>query len=322
MANAAWMIMAWSLMALDPRIHPDFVIMGTDPILSPVVVFAWRLLRPRVRFAHWCFDLYPEAAIEAGLVRDGTYAVRAIQRLLGAAYRRQALIVDIGSCMRRRLEAYTAGARAETIPPWALVEPQEPVPIDPTERQLLFGGAQLGLLYSGAFGRAHSWVGIPELARALAVRSGRIAFSVGGNAAEALRKYMQESGVPVTFAPMVPGDRLAARLSAGDVQIVSLRENWTGTVVPSKFFGALAIGRPVLFLGSPESAIAKWINELQVGWVLNLERIEQLAMELTEWSQCSEAKLQMFRRCHAAYQQEFSRTRGLDCWNRALRSLK
>ena len=321
MANAMWMIVAWSLLALDPRIRPDVVIMGTDPILSPVVVFAWRILRPRVRFAHWCHDLYPQAAIAAGLVRDGTYAVRAMQWLLGAAYRRQALIVDIGSCMRRRLEAYDTRARAATIPPWALAELQEPAPVDPAERQMLFGDASLGLLYSGVFGRAHSWVGLPELARALADRGGRIAFSVGGNAAEDLRRSMQESGVPVTFAAMVPGNRLVARLSAGDVQIVSLRENWTGTVVPSKFFGALAIGRPVLFLGSPDSAIAKWIKELRVGWVLNPGRIEQLARELTEWSQCSEAKMLMFRQCHEAYQREFSRSRALDLWDRALRSL-
>jgi hypothetical protein len=37
-------------------------------------------------------------------------------------------------------------------------------------------------------------------------------------------------------------DRLAARLSAADVHNISLREDWTATVIPSKFFGALAIG--------------------------------------------------------------------------------
>jgi colanic acid biosynthesis glycosyl transferase WcaI len=322
MANAVWMIVAWSLMALNPRIHPDLVIMGTDPILSPLVVFAWRILRPRVRFAHWCHDLYPDAAIAGGLVRDGTNAVRAIKWLLGAAYRRQSLIVDLGSCMRHRLDAYDSGVRADTIPPWALAELQGPAPIDAAERQLLFGEASLGLLYSGVFGRAHSWVGIPELARALADRGGRVAFSVAGNAAEDLRKSMQESGVPVTFAPVVPIERLSARLSAGDVQIVSLREDWTGTVVPSKFFGALAIGRPVLFVGSPKSAIAKWVKELRVGWVLDTGRIEELAKDLTEWSQSAEEKLQMFRHCHETYQREFSRNHALDRWDRALRDLE
>jgi hypothetical protein len=56
--------------------------------------------------------------------------------------------------------------------------------------------------------------------------------------------------------------------------------------------------------------------------VLNPERVEQLARELTEWSESSDAKLQMFQQCHEAYQREFSRSRALDRWDRALRSLE
>ena len=319
MANAVWMIVAWSLMAFDPRIRPDFVIIGTDPILSPVVVFAWRILRPRVRFAHWCHDLYPDAAIAAGLVRDGTYAVRAIQWLLGAAYRRQALIVDIGSCMRRRLDAYDTGAWEETIPPWALAELPEPAPIDPAERQMLFGDARLGLLYSGVFGRAHSWAGLPELARALADRGGRIAFSVGGNAAEDLRKSMQESGVPVTFAPMVPGDRLAAerrgranRKSAreldrdgGSFQVLWGTGNWpAGSVSGQSGLGDCQVGQGVAGRLGAGSGADRAASQRTDGMVAMFQ-----------------AKLQMFRHCHEGYQREFSRSRALDHWDRALRAL-
>ena len=319
MTNAAWMIVAWSLMALNPTIDADLVLMGTDPILSPVVVFAWRIVRPRVRFAHWCHDLYPEAAVAAGLVRDGTPAVRVIKWLLGAAYRRQAMIVDIGSCMRRLLEAYKPGACMETIPPWALVELAGPAAIDAGERQALFGDARLGLLYSGVFGRAHTSEGLSELARALADRGGRMVFSAGGNATEDLRKSMQESGTPVTFAPMVPADRLAARLSAADVQIVTLRESWTGTVIPSKFFGALAIGRPVLFVGSPESAIAKWITEFGVGWILRPDAMEAVVKELMFLADNPEAKAELFRHCYEVYMEHFSRQQALDHWDLCLR---
>lgn len=314
MGNAVWMIVAWSLMALNPRIRPDLVIVGTDPILSPLVSLAWRVARHRVKFAHWCFDLYPEAAIAAGLLREGTAVVRTIQWLLRGAYRRYSLIVDIGSCMRRLLAKYKTEARMETIAPWALAEVEEPAAVDPAERQALFGDARLGLLYSGVFGRAHTSEGLAELARALAERGGRMAFSVGGNAAEELRKSM--SGAPVTFAQMVPAERLAARLSAADVQIVSLRESWTGTVIPSKFFGSLAIGRPVLFVGSPESAIAKWIQELGVGWVLGEDGVLEKLMFLTE---NPEAKAEMFRHCHGVYMREFSRGRALDRWDMCLR---
>jgi hypothetical protein len=207
----------------------------------------------------------------------------------------------------------------ETIPPWALVELAQPAAIDAGERHALFGDARLGLLYSGVFGRAHTSEGLSELARALADRGGRMVFSVGGNAAEELRKSMEESGVPVNFAPMVPGDRLAARLSAADVQIVTLREGWTGTVIPSKFFGALAIGRPVLFVGSTESAIAKWITELGVGWVLRPDAMETVVKELMFLAEHADAKAELFRRCHAVYMEKFSRGQALDRWDVCLR---
>ena len=69
------------------------------------------------------------------------------------------------------------------------------------------------------------------------------------------------------FAGFAPEAELEKRLTACDLHLVSLRPEWTGTVVPSKFFGALAAGRGVVFAGSPESAIARWIDEHQVGWV-------------------------------------------------------
>src|SRR5215467_1882251 len=151
--------------------------------------------------------------------------------------------------------------RFETITPWALVEPEEPASIDPWERQQLFGNARLALLYSGSFGRAHSADVIPRLARELKAHGGRIAFSVRQQDAVKLKRQMGPDA-SIVFAPFADSTALECRLSAADVHIVSLRENWTGTVVPSKFFGALAIGRPVLFLGSRDSAIARWIEEL------------------------------------------------------------
>src|SRR5690606_25618685 len=65
----------------------------------------------------------------------------------------------------------------------------------------------------------------------------------------------------IRFAGFADERRLSARLTAADIHLVALRENWTGTVVPSKFFGALAAGRPVLFAGSADSAIARWIED-------------------------------------------------------------
>jgi glycosyltransferase involved in cell wall biosynthesis len=321
LANALWMIAAWSLLALNRSIHPDVVIVGTDPILSPVIGAVWKLFRPRVKLVHWCFDLYPEAAVADGLLQKSGLLARLFTGLMGFSYRRFDMLVDIGSCMRRRLMRYGSAAAADTIVPWALIEPEWPSPIPPAERNELFAEAKLGLLYSGSFGRAHSWRGLPEIAEALHGRGGRVVFSVRGSGVERLREEVERRGSPVEFVEFAPTERLMFRLSAADVHVVSLREEWTGTVVPSKFFGALAIGRPVLFLGSANSAIAKWIKQMGVGWILDRDRIESLATELIEWAESPTAKAKLFKHCHAVYQREFSRRRALDRWDQTLRSL-
>jgi hypothetical protein len=41
--------------------------------------------------------------------------------------------------------------------------------------------------------------------------------------------------------------------------------------VPSKFFGALAVGRPVVYAGPEQSDVARWIRSLAVGYELRPE---------------------------------------------------
>jgi hypothetical protein len=47
-----------------------------------------------------------------------------------------------------------------------------------------------------------------------------------------------------------------------------LRPEFTGIVVPSKFFAALAVARPFIFAGAADAAIAQWIGQYDVGAVL------------------------------------------------------
>src|SRR5262245_56162805 len=55
--NAAWMILAWSLLLVTRRQRdlPDVLVIGTDPIFSVLVAWVVRRLRPSVRVVHWCY---------------------------------------------------------------------------------------------------------------------------------------------------------------------------------------------------------------------------------------------------------------------------
>src|SRR5206468_3956240 len=108
---------------------------------------------------------------------------------------------------------------------------------------------------------------------------------------------------------------------AAEVHLVSLRPEWTGVVVPSKFFGSLAAGRPVIFAGSGDSAIAGWIREHGVGWVLNRENAAAVAEDLRRLAADPARLAALQRRCHAVYQEHFSWRTIMDGWDRELRAL-
>jgi colanic acid biosynthesis glycosyl transferase WcaI len=319
--NALWMITRWSLIAADRSSSPHAVIVGTDPVLSVIVARFWKRFRPKTRIAHWCFDLYPEAAIADDLISDQSALAKVIRRCLRPAYRACSLIVDIGPSMRKLLAAYPSGGILETLVPWALSEPVSPLATDLTEREHVFGSTRLALLYSGSFGRAHSYEEILNLSDLLAQEGIGIAFSVRGNREAELRSAAAIRGSGIRFVPFASADKLDARLACADIHIVTLRPEWSGAVVPSKFFGALAAGRPVLFSGGTDSSIAQWIQLHDVGWVLDSHNAPSIAAALKQYAESPEAQKTMQERCLAVYRRYFSREVQIDGWDRALRSL-
>ncbi|MBV8732052.1 MAG: glycosyltransferase family 4 protein [Acidobacteriia bacterium] len=320
--NALWMIAAWSCIALRGRARrPDVVLVGTDPILSVLVALLLKWLRPEIKLAHWAFDLYPEAAIADGLLSGSSKMVRALTAVLRRAYAGCDLIADLGVCMRRRLEAYGSGAAQRTIVPWALAEEKAPMVAEPALRQKLFGDASLALLYSGNLGRAHAYREFLELARSMRSTGAQFRWSVRGNAVEEFRSEIRESDTNIGMLGFVPESELVRHLAAADIHLVSLKPEWSGVVVPSKFFGSLAAGRPVLFAGPEDSCVARWIREYRVGWVLNSTSFEEIGFRLRYLAANPERLRELEAHCFHVYERYFSRDKMINSWARELRQL-
>ena len=321
-ANAIWMLIAWStcLLCRRKKDEPKVVIVGTDPIFSVLTAAVVRLFKRRVRFAHWCFDLYPEAAIADGMFGARSAFVRFCKALMGWAYRACDYIVDLGPCMRERLLAYSHKAQHETIVPWALSEPAVITEADAAVRAKLFGEAKLGILYSGSLGRGHPFETFVRLGRELKEDGVAMCFSVRGESVSKLRDMLSDEDNNIRLIDFVPEEQLVAHLSAADILMVSLHETWTGTVVPSKFFGCLAIGRPVLFSGSERSGISRWIHQHQLGWHVS-DSVDTVAEELRGLI-AERAQLEAMRKhCREVYGAHFSGYRGYERWNEILRKI-
>lgn len=316
--NSLWMVMNWSLLSLWCRSRVEVVILGTDPPLSILAALAWRVFHRETRIIHWCHDLFPEAAIADGLFSEKSIPIRILRPILGWAYAVCDSVVDLGPCMRRLLNRYRSGAGHLTIVPWAIDEPAEILPSQGRERARIFGDAALALLYTGTLGRAHGYDGVLDLLALLEPHGARMAFSIRGNRVEELKREVAVRGLDIRFPEFALPADLAERSACADIHVVSLRPEWSGTVVPCKFFGALAAGRPVLFYGSEASSVAEWIRSFGVGWVLHDGNVKAIASQLMEYAKSGSAQRRMRERCFDVYRSTFSRAAQLTKWRECL----
>jgi glycosyltransferase involved in cell wall biosynthesis len=278
------------------------------------------VFRPDLRFSIWGFDLYPEAVIADG-IKLPKFVKTILQWLAGASYRRCGLLVDIGACMRSRFMLYHPKAECETIVPWALDEPINLVQPDSNMRYDLFGDAQLGILYSGTIGKAHQFEEFIFLARELRRRNASVAFCFAGrgNCYQKLRDMVGQEDSNIRFAGFIDESLLALRLAAADIHMISLRHGWEGVVVPSKFFGSLAAGRPLLYCGTQESSIAKLIKKEFLGFVIETDAITVVADMLEGYAHDKSKLYQMQNIAFQFYNAHFSKKLQLMKWDRCLR---
>jgi colanic acid biosynthesis glycosyl transferase WcaI len=97
----------------------------------------------------------------------------------------------------------------------------------------------------------------------------RFVFFGGGKRLDEVAKYADahpEAGIELH--DYAPADQLLAHLQSADVHLASLEPAWSGTMVPSKLQGIFAAARPVIFIGSAESSIGRWVLESGGGWVV------------------------------------------------------
>jgi colanic acid biosynthesis glycosyl transferase WcaI len=238
----------------------DVVVAKTDPPLISVPAALVARLRG-ARLVNWLQDVFPETAERLG-VRFAQGPLGALVRgLRTLSLRAAAVNVVLGERMRAVVEGLAPGT-AVVIHNWADAAAVRPV--DPKSNPLrdawrLAGKFVVG--YSGNMGRAHDLESVLGACELLRDEAGIVLLFIGAGSQRVwLEGEVKARGLTNTvFRPYQPRDALAASLSAADVHLVSLRPRLEGLIVPSKFYGIAAAGRPVIFIGEREGEIARLV---------------------------------------------------------------
>jgi hypothetical protein len=69
----------------------------------------------------------------------------------------------------------------------------------------------------------------------------------------------------VTVLDYQPEELASDMLWAARIHVITMREGWQGIVVPSKLYGTLKTGAPILFIGPPDADTAAAVQEQDLG---------------------------------------------------------
>ena len=146
---------------------------------------------------------------------------------------------------------------------------------------------------------------------------------VGGGAQFAKLKSTVErrENRNVVFRPYQPRERLSQSLSVPDVHLVTLRPELEGLIVPSKFYGIAAAGRPTIFIGDEDGEVARILRETGTGIVVAEGDGHALAQAIRELAGDPLRCEAMGRRARALFEANYDLSHAVEKWERAIRAL-
>jgi glycosyltransferase involved in cell wall biosynthesis len=235
--------------------RPDVVVTLTAP--PGLAWIGWLAQRVRgCRHVVWEMDLYPDIAIALDIpVAAWTSPILDFPR------RRADRIIALGDCMKARLLQHRIPEDRITVAEnWADGSSIFPRPFPEP--------SPMRILYSGNLGLAHDVGTIRAVMERLADGPDFLFdFAGGGLVRRELMEFCQEHGIRNTsFRGYVRLPDLGASLAECHIGLVTQKPSTLGAIVPSKIYGLMAAGRPVLYIGPASSTPAVLIQQFDCGW--------------------------------------------------------
>lgn len=233
----------------------DAVLAMTDPPFLGIVGAFVAMLK-RKPYAYNIRDLYPDMAVGGDIVGRGLLA-RIWERMHRWALRRAKCVIALGEDMRARIIAKgVEPSHVVVIRDGAeLSKPAEPLPsLDPEIVRAIRGSFSFVLLHAGNLGFYGAWNTLITAARKLTKEGVGLVF-VGGGALRPQLEIAAAGAENIRFLDYFPANKIPSVLGAADAYIVTVKRGLEGVVVPSKMYGILAAGKPIVAVAPRETDV-------------------------------------------------------------------
>jgi colanic acid biosynthesis glycosyl transferase WcaI len=231
--------------------------------------------------------------------------------------------VAIGTGMAERLlEEGIPEGRIHVIHNWS--DGEEIRPIDRSANVLVTQWGLEGKFvvgYSGNMGRAHEFATLLEAAERLSANPDIVFLLIGDGAQRAsIMRFAEQRGLKnIVMKPYQPRELLKLSLGVPHVHVVSLLPSLEGRIVPSKFYGIAAAGRPTIYIGDSNGEISRILRESDCGHTISIGHSHGLADIVLNMMREPALVTRLGTQARAVFERHFDKSHALLAWEQLLR---
>jgi len=293
LGTTTFMIQSFFRALFTPNLAGIFF--STSPPMIGLVCTIAAAIR-RVPTVYWAMDLNPDQLLALGKIKPTSLSARLLEFVNKRILKHSNLIIALDRFMAQRLEnRRTIRHKLITIPPWpheSFIEPVDPQ----TNPFRLKHNLQdkFVFMYSGNHSPSNPLKTLLDAAIRLKDHPDiRFLFVGGGTGKKEVEQYIKDHNLTnVISLPYQPLADLRYSLSAADVHIVSLGSDMVGIIHPCKVYGAMAVARPVLFLGPKPSHISDLLDLHPFGLHISHGEVDAAEKAITTFFTTDRAQLQ------------------------------
>jgi colanic acid biosynthesis glycosyl transferase WcaI len=270
------------------------MIIGTTvpPFLSFIGLWAAKI--KRVRYCFVAMDLQPELAIVSGYLREDSLIAKLCMKMSDFIYRKSNLIIALDRFMASYI--VRRGARpgfVKIIPVWPVMsQVYDGTRLsNPFRREMGFNN-KIIVMYSGNMAVVHpldtllgTILALKDDARFLFV------FIGGGVRKKDVSNFMSKQALTnIILLPLQPREKIHLSLGSADLQVVIHGNQCTGYTHPNKIYGAMFVGKPILYIGPEPSHVSDILAACPGNISVNHGEIIRLVDELRRFAALGEKK--------------------------------
>jgi glycosyltransferase involved in cell wall biosynthesis len=287
----------------------DVIFSMTDPPFVGFIAYIINKLK-KIPYVLTLQDVHPDIELYTGLLRKNL-VINIWKKVNKLIFDNAEKIVVLGSSMKNYImnEYNIAAEKIEIIHNYIddeIITPQ------PKRNKFLLDKEfkdKFIVMHSGNMGLNQNLHIIIESAKILSYNKDIAFVFIGDGASKNLLVSKANSyGLRnIYFLPYQPKEELPYSLSAADIHLITLTAGLTNYIFPSKLYGIMAVGRPIIACIDKDSDIDKIINEAKCGICIEPNNPERLADAILKLYNKKEMLIEMGNNARSYLEKNFRR---------------